>query len=279
MKLGAISVGVGALQLAKVYLMTVEADEEEQRRRRQRNLGHRQSEEERAREKGLAANMDPQTRRALITMIDDFMTPVLVDQWRLGLVKVLLDPENGPVLPEEDPDLREGLLESLQAYQASQDRQPTFTPGAVPSRYATSSQPPRHSQPSGSGVQQPVTQPQPPLTSGGGAADDAHSGAVLSTDGASGVASPPTAPPLYPTVQHPSSPLMADPMYSKAGSSRQLEEPPEECGVCLDAPVDVKIDNCTHKLCCECAKAICCLEGRAPQCPFCRGAMTGVSAI
>jgi hypothetical protein len=75
----------------------------------------------------------------------------------------------------------------------------------------------RHSQPSGSGVQQPVTQPQPPLTSGGGAADDAHSGAVLSTDGASGVASPPTAPPLYPTVQHPSSPLMADPMYSKVG--------------------------------------------------------------
>lgn len=34
----------------------------------------------------------------------------------------------------------------------------------------------------------------------------------------------------------------------------------EECGVCLDAVVEVEIDNCHHKLCSECAKAICCLE-------------------
>jgi len=49
---------------------------------------------------------------------------------------------------------------------------------------------------------------------------------------------------------------------SQAGPSRQWEEveAPEECGVCLDAPVDVRINNCSHKLCCECAKAICCLE-------------------
>jgi len=62
---------------------------------------------------------------------------------RLGLVKVLLDPEDGPVLLEEDPDLRKGLLESLQTHQAERDRQPTFTPGSVPARYAASPQPRR----------------------------------------------------------------------------------------------------------------------------------------
>ena len=42
--------------------------------------------------------------------------------------------------------------------------------------------------------------------------------------------------------------------------SEKAAPEPEECGVCLDANVEVEIDNCHHKLCCECAKAICCLE-------------------
>lgn len=45
----------------------------------------------------------------------------------------------------------------------------------------------------------------------------------------------------------------------EAQREKEVEEV-EECGVCLDAKVEVEIDMCHHKLCCECAKAICCLE-------------------
>lgn len=51
-------------------------------------------------------------------------------------MKVLLDPEEGPVLPEEDPDMRKALLASLQSYQTERDARPTFRRGSVPSRYA-----------------------------------------------------------------------------------------------------------------------------------------------
>ena len=41
------------------------------------------------------------------------------------------------------------------------------------------------------------------------------------------------------------------------------EEPErEECGICMDAKVEVEINECHHQMCCECAKAICCLEVR-----------------
>lgn len=50
-------------------------------------------------------------------------------------MKVLLDPEDGPVLPEEDPDTRKALLASLQSYQSERDARPTFRPGSVPARY------------------------------------------------------------------------------------------------------------------------------------------------
>ena len=66
--------------------------------------------------------------------------------------------------------------------------------------------------------------------------------------------------------------LMAKEYSTQPSKHRILQEPQrekvlpevevevEECGVCLDAKVEVEIDNCHHKLCCECAKAICCLE-------------------
>lgn len=54
---------------------------------------------------------------------------------RLSLVKVMLDPGEGPVLPEKDPDMRQALLASLQSYQAERDSRPTFREGQAPARY------------------------------------------------------------------------------------------------------------------------------------------------
>ena len=49
-------------------------------------------------------------------------------------MKVMLDPEEGPVLPqtEEDAYIRQGILDSLKTYQEAQSRRRTFREGAAP---------------------------------------------------------------------------------------------------------------------------------------------------
>lgn len=62
---------------------------------------------------------------------------------------------------------------------------------------------------------------------------------------------------------------------SAASSSSQKEEQPDmECHICMDADVEVENDLCHHRMCIPCAKAVCSLPERAPQCPFCRAAIT-----
>ena len=56
-------------------------------------------------------------------------------QCRLGLVKVMLDPQEGPVLEDSDPQLRKGLLDSIQTYQEEEQRRPAFRSGQTPARY------------------------------------------------------------------------------------------------------------------------------------------------
>ena len=75
-KLGCITVGVAALQLFKIALLS--ADEHERRRRIRDRNGERSQPEE----PGFLSGMSPELRRALVEMIDYQVTPVLVDQWR-----------------------------------------------------------------------------------------------------------------------------------------------------------------------------------------------------
>lgn len=42
----------------------------------------------------------------------------------------MLDPEEGPIIPDEDPQLRQALLDSIQSHQEAQDRRPTFNANA-----------------------------------------------------------------------------------------------------------------------------------------------------
>ena len=56
-------------------------------------------------------------------------------QCRLGFVKVMLDPQEGPVLEDNDPQLRKGLLDSIQTYQEEEQRRPAFRSGQTPARY------------------------------------------------------------------------------------------------------------------------------------------------
>ena len=168
-------------------------EDRESQQRRQRRGGGQLSQAEQEAQKGFASSLSPESRMAVIGMIDHIVTPMLVDQWRycdnihryppcntscvlnapknliaqdagrhrvichhcgmpvcdtshfslllcrLGLVKVLLDPDEGPVLPEEDPDMRKALLASIQSYQTERDVRPTFRRGEAPARYRRSS--------------------------------------------------------------------------------------------------------------------------------------------
>lgn len=49
----------------------------------------------------------------------------------------------------------------------------------------------------------------------------------------------------------------------------------EDCGICLDEPVNVGINGCCHKLCCECALKLCKINKKPPLCPFCRTFIEG----
>ena len=79
LKLGAITAAVGALQWFKFALLTYEDVQTEHRRR---HHGRHSNEQERSQLKEGLGALSPETRRALAFMIDQQLTPILVDQWR-----------------------------------------------------------------------------------------------------------------------------------------------------------------------------------------------------
>lgn len=44
----------------------------------------------------------------------------------------------------------------------------------------------------------------------------------------------------------------------------------EDCGICLDEPVNVGVTGCSHRLCVDCAIRLCQVSKKPPLCPFCR---------
>ena len=58
-----------------------------------------------------------------------------------------------------------------------------------------------------------------------------------------------------------------------------MEPPDDECHICMEKKVEVQIDACCHRMCIPCAKAVCCMPNRAPQCPFCRGSIIGMKKL
>ena len=65
-----------------MYLVMLDDRSADERLRHQRRGSRRQTEEEQAAEKGFASSMSPESRQAVIQMIDHIVTPMLVDQWR-----------------------------------------------------------------------------------------------------------------------------------------------------------------------------------------------------
>lgn len=57
------------------------------------------------------------------------------------------------------------------------------------------------------------------------------------------------------------------------GLAESLES--RECGVCLDANVEVKFHGCGHELCIDCSRSLTMQEKKPPLCPFCREAIVG----
>ena len=56
---------------------------------------------------------------------------------------------------------------------------------------------------------------------------------------------------------------------SDSGSSEGNSVGGTECGVCLDAKVDVEF-LCGHQLCLGCSRSLTTQNKRPPHCPFCR---------
>lgn len=48
-----------------------------------------------------------------------------------------------------------------------------------------------------------------------------------------------------------------------------------DCGICLDAPEEVAINGCNHRLCVDCSISLCEVHKKPPLCPFCRGMISG----
>jgi ankyrin repeat protein len=54
------------------------------------------------------------------------------------------------------------------------------------------------------------------------------------------------------------------------GSTQHSSLAGTECGVCLDAVVDVEFNGCGHQLCLKCTRSLTLQNKRPPICPFCR---------
>ena len=79
LRLGSVTAAVAALQWFRFALLAIEDTQENDRRRQ----GSRRDQSGREpNEKGFVAGLSPETRRALVSLIDYQLTPVLVDQWR-----------------------------------------------------------------------------------------------------------------------------------------------------------------------------------------------------
>lgn len=52
-----------------------------------------------------------------------------------------------------------------------------------------------------------------------------------------------------------------------------------ECGICLDARVDVAFHGCGHELCIDCARNLTMQDKKPPNCPFCRKLVVGFLAV
>ncbi|KAI3431476.1 hypothetical protein D9Q98_004528 [Chlorella vulgaris] len=61
--------------------------------------------------------------------------------------------------------------------------------------------------------------------------------------------------------------------------SRLEEDVDVECGVCLDALVEVAFASCQHKLCLACARNLTQQNKKPPHCPFCRAMVVGFQRV
>lgn len=53
----------------------------------------------------------------------------------------------------------------------------------------------------------------------------------------------------------------------------------EDCQICMDEIIEIRIDSCGHCLCFSCTAQLCTKHGQAASCPFCRGDILTISAI
>jgi hypothetical protein len=61
--------------------------------------------------------------------------------------------------------------------------------------------------------------------------------------------------------------------------SREADSEDLECGVCLDAAVEVAFAACQHKLCLACARHLTQQNKKPPHCPFCRRLVVGFQRV
>uniref|UniRef100_A0A1D1ZMB5 RING-type domain-containing protein n=2 Tax=Auxenochlorella protothecoides TaxID=3075 RepID=A0A1D1ZMB5_AUXPR len=71
--------------------------------------------------------------------------------------------------------------------------------------------------------------------------------------------------------------LEASPSASPKASTAEPEE--AECGICLDAGVEVAFSGCEHALCLSCARHLTQAGKRPPHCPFCRRMVVGFTRV
>ncbi|BDA44275.1 probable E3 ubiquitin-protein ligase XBOS33 at N-terminal half [Coccomyxa sp. Obi] len=66
---------------------------------------------------------------------------------------------------------------------------------------------------------------------------------------------------------------------SITGFEPELARDDDDCGICLEAELDVAINGCSHKLCVDCAIRLCEINKKPPLCPFCRHFIDGFNTL
>ena len=62
---------------------------------------------------------------------------------------------------------------------------------------------------------------------------------------------------------------------SITGFEPELAGEDDDCGICLEAELDVALNGCRHRLCIDCAIRLCEVNKKPPLCPFCRNFIEG----
>ncbi len=62
---------------------------------------------------------------------------------------------------------------------------------------------------------------------------------------------------------------------SITGFEPELAGEDDDCGICLEAELDVAVNGCRHGLCIDCAIRLCEVNKKPPLCPFCRKFIEG----